>query len=191
MQPDLQFYIDTYSNLILNHLLLAENPTGINIIELTSIPNIKVLPTGSNELHYSKLDYLFSGYVPIEIGHLTTAKDYEISLFFMCNKDLKITTKEVLYNSHYQLTGKDFLIMTLYTGENSKDLSTTDKLSNSSLLTCSLNLTLNQNFKIYEELAHLIRHFVIRFYAPSLNQLLENHSDTSTDEASTTQATAQ
>lgn len=177
MQQALQFYIDTYSNSILNHLLLAENTTGINIIELGAMPAVKILPTGSHELQFKNLGYLFDNYLSIELDRFTIDTNYEISLYFMCHdKALNISTKEALFNSHYQVTQKDFLIMTLYTGENSAALSSKEKLMASSLLTCSLNLTLNQNYKFYEQVGLLVRQFVIHFYSPTLNQIVEKEN---------------
>lgn len=177
MQENVQSYIDAYSNFILNHLLLAENPTGINIIQLTNEPRAITLPSTRGGLFYTDLDYLFEGYHPVKLGDIVLAPSYAISLYFLCTEP-KFTTvsADVFFDSYYQLTGSDYLIMTLYSEDNPI---TTTKLEASSLITCSLNLGLQHDYKLYKSALDLVRKAVIRFYVPQLN--LPDSSITGTD----------
>lgn len=171
MQPNIQIYIDAYSNFILNHLLLAENPTGINVVQLSSVPSVQTFPSSSNGLLYTDLDIFSKGYTPIKLGTLSIAPTYEISLYFLC-KEPKFSTMsaDTFYESYYQLTEEDYLIMTLYSEDTPIK---TSKLQASSLITCSLNLTLNHDYELYRTATEIIRKMVIRFYSPILTKALE------------------
>lgn len=182
MQQNIQIYIDAYSNFILNHLLLAENPTGINVIQLTPSPSVQTFPSTPNGLLYTDLEDLFKEHTPIKLGDLSIAPAYEISLYFLC-KEPKFSTMsaDVFYESYYQLTGEDYLIMTLHSQDTPI---TSSKLHASSLITCSLNLALNHDYKLYKIATELVRTMVIRFYSPELTKRLEKmaHSVSSTSE---------
>lgn len=172
MQPNIQIYIDAYSNFILNHLLLAENPTGINVVQLTSVPSVQTFPSSSNGLLYTDLDIFSKDYTPIKLGTLSIAPTYEISLYFLC-KEPKFSTMsaETFFDSYYQLTEEDYLIMTLYSEDTPIKVS---KLQASSLITCSLNLTLNHDYELYKTATEIIRKMVIRFYSPILTKAFES-----------------
>lgn len=174
MQQNIQIYIDAYSNFILNHLLLAENVTGINVIQLTPTPTCQTFPTPSNGLLYTDLKDVFEGYTPIKLGDLSLAPTYEISLYFLC-KEPKFSTMsaKVFFESYYQLTGEEYVIMTLHSQDTPI---TTSKLEASSLITCSLNLSLNHDYELYKVATKLIREMVIRFYSPKLTKMLEKQS---------------
>lgn len=168
MQENIQAYIDAYSNFILNHLLLAENPTGINIIQLAEVPQFHTFPSAPGGLLYTDLDYLFKGYTPIKLGDLSLAPSYEISLYFLCTEPkFNIVSADVFFETYYQLTGTDYLIMTLHSLDTPI---TTSKLEASSLITCSLNLTLQHDYELYQKAVALVRKMVIRFYPPILNR---------------------
>lgn len=168
MQQNIQAYIDAYSNFILNHLLLAENPTGINIIQLAEVPQVHTLPSTPGGLLYKNLDYLFKNYTPIKLGNLSLASSYEISLYFLCTEPkFNIVSADVFFETYYQLTSTDYLIMTLHSHDTPV---TTSKLEASSLITCSLNLSLQHDYDLYKKAVELIRKMVIRFYSPILNR---------------------
>lgn len=163
----------------MNHLLLAENPTGINIVKLTSVPSVQTFPSCANGLLYTDLNIFSKGYTPIKLGTLSITPTYQISLYFLC-KEPKFSTMsaETFYDSYYQLTEEDYLIMTLYSEETPIEIS---KLHSSSLITCSLNLTLNHDYELYKRATQIIRQMVIRFYSPILTKTLEqDESPTST-----------
>lgn len=185
MQQNIQIYIDAYSNFILNHLLLAENPTGINVIQLTPTPSVQTFPSTSNGLLYTDLEALFKNHTPIKLGELAITPTYEISLYFLC-KESKFSTMsvDVFYESYYQLTGEDYLIMTLHSQDTPI---TTSKLQASSLITCSLNLILNHDYEIYKAATKLVRKMVIRFYAPGLTKMLENTANSASTDSITSE----
>ncbi len=171
MQENIQAYIDAYSNFILNHLLLAENPKGVNVIELGPKPVALTFPTSPGGLNYTDLDYLFKDYSPIKLGDISVGPSYEISLYFLCTESkFNMVSADVFFDTYYQLTGSDYLIMTLYSHDTPVS---TSKLDASSLATCSLNLGLQHDYEIYKVAVNLIRKMVIRFYSPTIGQTAE------------------
>lgn len=181
MQENIQAYIDAYSNRILNHLLLAENPTGINIIQLAETPRVHTFPSTPGGLLYKDLDYLFKNYTPIKLGDLSLAPSYEISLYFLCTEPkFNIVSADVFFETYYQLTGTDYLIMTLHSQDTPI---TTSTIEASSLITCSLNLALQHDYELYKKAIELIRKMVIRFYSPILTRQPSPSSNTCSTES--------
>ena len=175
MQQDIQNYIDAYSNFLLNHLLLAENPNNINIIRLDVTPSLETFTKLEDGVLYKDLEYLFKAYTPIKLGDLLVTPTSEIALYFLCKEPkFSNTSVEVFFDSYYQLKGSEYIIMM---NHNLNTPNESVQLETSSLITYSLNLGRHHDYEIYKVASEIIRKTVIRFYSVGITKKIAESNE--------------